>query len=256
MEFSSYPNIKKISLLDLKKKSIDNIIDEMERLLFKFSNDKSKHSLKSFLKVYLLVTKKVNDLKSKNFFDKPQDLEVLDIHFANLYFKPVYRFLTKRMRSTPWSNYLKYSQRNIDPFILMLIGINSHINSDLLQSLVDLDYLNEKDFFKVNDILLEIIPEIMSYLAFEEHDIWGIGGLIFSDFAKYEFSKTIVSWRTKVWENSIKIKERNLQDTYLADVRNQTEMISEAIIDIFNSINHMKNIPQKFKELNSLYIDI
>lgn len=247
---------KSIYLQDLKFDSIEDVIHKMELLSRSFESNKELHPLLSFLKVYLLVTKKVHERSLSGYFNNPKKLEELDIHFANLYFKPIFAYLENHVYQSPWSNYLKYSENNTDPFILMLLGINSHVNSDLLESLIELNYDEYDDFIAVNDILLETIPEIMSYLAIHEKDIWGLGGLIFYGFARDEFLKTVVRWRDEVWKNYQKIKSEKLQNKYLEYIRNDTEYIAENIADIFNDISHFKKIQKSFVRLNSLSASI
>ncbi len=248
--------VNTIALRHLKHSSIKDVINQMGELQLRFEKDSTLFTLKSFLLVYSKVTQKVYEYSSRGKFKNTSTLELLDIHFANLYFKPINQYLLTSKISTPWLSYIKYSQSKLDPFILMLLGINAHINSDLLQTLIDTDYDEYDDFMLVNEILLETIPEIMSYLAFQEFDIWGIGGLIFSDFAKYEFRQTIVKWRNEVWENYQKIKKNNLQNTYLQKTQHETELIAESIVHIFHTLEHFNNIRESFDELNTLKINI
>lgn len=239
-----------ISLSNLKFRGIEDVISRMENYLHLFDSSPQYHHLRSFLKVYLLVTKTIQERCSSNQFNNPRKMESLDIYFANLYFKPLDLYLSGQKVPSPWKTYFEYVDKKADPFVLMLLGINAHINSDLLQSLIYQNYLEFEDYEKVNDVLLEVIPKIMTYLTIEEKDIWGLGGLVFARFAKFEFRNTIVRWRQETWKNFQLILNANSKNFDLKDIHQQTETLAKDIIFEFKSITKMHKIIENFQRLN------
>lgn len=245
-----------ISLSTWKFKNIQDVIDKMEAYKRLFSKSEKYHHLRSFLEVYLLVTKTIQNYCSRNEFENIPAMEQLDIRFANLYFDPLEKYLDGKKIPKPWQTYFSAVEKKADPFVLMLLGINAHINSDLLQVLIEKKYDELHDFEKVNEVLLAVVPRIMEYLAFNEKDIWGIGGLVFSDFAKYEFQKIIVKWRELTWKNYKKIITKQNHLKVLPEIHNSTEKLAQDILFEFREIEKLKNIRKNFVNLNSLSVNV
>ena len=244
-----------IQIKNLKEENIFGIIGRMEMLLKYFERHKKLHSQIPFLKVYYLVTKKVfeKNLEKKDYYNYPEKMDELDVHFCNLYFDALKPFLDSEKKKTPWKNYYSYCSSGKDfPFLEVLLGINSHINADLCDVLAKLNYQEKRDFMKINKILLEVIPDMIRYLFFEEKDFLGLGGLIIPDLVEKEFKKTVVKWRKDAWKNSKKLKKnpRLKKDLYI-----QTENLSKELIQIFE--NDLPLHPKRFlKRINKLKVKI
>jgi hypothetical protein len=194
-----------LSIPDPRKETIFGVIGRMEVLIDLFTREERLHPFLPFLKTYYFVTKAAAEkyINRKHFFWSLRDYEILDVYFATLYFTPMLRFLLGEKIHTPWETYFHYCQKKSGiPFLQMLLGINAHINGDLYSAIVDLDYRHEKDFFMVNDILQEVIPEVTAYLVFKEHDLLSTPGLVMKDFFLSEFHVVIEKWRSEAWINA------------------------------------------------------
>lgn len=181
------PNSKLLEALTIRKpraESIYSIVGRMKVLLEYLERHRSLRNLIPFLETYYVITKTVAErrLEKKDTFKDIQQLEKLDIYFAQLYFEPIKKFLLNSTRLKPWQTYLNYCEKPGIPFLQMLLGINAHINGDLFTSLVKLKYREKSDYWKINKILEEEIPVIMKFLAYVDHDVYGLGGVIFKNF--------------------------------------------------------------------------
>jgi hypothetical protein len=225
-------NSKKIFLNDLKVKNIDSVIEEMKNHLEFYKKNPKYRNLAPFMFVYLKVTEKVKEKSCHKNFTDPAALEKLDIHFANLYFSPMSKFIKKDELTEPWNFYQYESQKNHHAFLMLLLGINTHINSDLLRCLYELNYDNEYDFLKINDLLMELIPEVLRYLFVEHFDLIGFAGIVFDEIALFEFREIIVGWRVNVWK-TYKSMPKNLSksefEIFMNNVNKQIELLGESI---------------------------
>lgn len=238
---------KVLTITDPKEETIYTIIGRMEVLLEFFKEHNP--SLAPFLETYLLVTiavAKKYTLK-KPYFQDFNSIQKLDVYFASLYFKPVLDYLEDGELIKPWKSYFKYISKSEGiPFLQIILGINAHINADLYTSISKIKYSNEKDYFLVNDILLEVIPDIMKILI-KKHDLLGFGSLIFKKFIEEEFHLVIEKWRSQAWANhKIKTNEKQIIDN--------TEKLGLELTELITSMYHYKN-PLNIYKLNSLSVN-
>jgi Family of unknown function (DUF5995) len=238
---------------DLKGETVLSIIGRMEMLLDLFKGEKKYENFAPFLHVYQMVTKKVQEKNAfeKGFYNNYPALEDLDVYFAHLFFKPLRDYINKGEVSKPWQVYFEYcSRENGIPFVQLLLGINAHINADLNTCLLDLKYGQKHDFDRVNNILGNLVPQVMEYLAFHEHDIYGLSGIFLKQLVKDEFTKVVVKWRKNVWENAQLINnmsEDEAKNSARVALIENTERLGEDIIDLFSGIKNFIN-PEAFLE--------
>lgn len=235
---------------------IYSVVGKMESAVAFYDSSKRFFGMASFLKTYLMVTQEVmkNSLK-KSYFKDVEALRKLDVYFASLYFKPAKDFVFGNKKRIPWRVHFDYCSRKKSlPFVQTLTGINSHINGDLPVTLLKMNYKERKDFLKINQILLGVIPKLMKYLAFERHDFYAAGALIFRKFVVYEFKKVVVRWREDAWKNYLKLKKMNrIKRNYeIWKMRRETEKINKEIIQIFDDVLKFKNPLGLVRRMNRL----
>lgn len=250
------PNLTQIlKLLDLSdEKDIYGVIGRMEVLQDFFAADPQHIHLVPFLRTYWLVTKRVvdNSIANQSYYEDYSQVQKLDIHFASLYFNAVSQFLQTGAAPQPWREYFKYCQKSEgNNFLRMLLGINSHINGDLAHSLYEVDYKSESDFNKVNEVLLQVIPVVMTELAFHEHDLLGAGAVVFKQFTEMEFNKIIVTWRAQAWKNYLQMKSAGNTDN-LKKIHPATESVAIQLIQLFDW-KQIIHINKWITDLDSLY---
>lgn len=246
--------LEKLLLIgDNSQETIYSIVGRMEELgIFLRENPEYKNFL-PFHETYSFVTKKIADtyVANPHYFQSRTDSEKLDIAFASLYFKPLLSYLTKQELHTPWQTFFEYcEQPHGVAFVQMLLGINAHINTDLVSALKETKYHQEKDFKQINDILLFEMPSVMKYLAYADHDFFAIAGMtVLRKFMLEEFQTIIVRWRKNAWNHYC--VNTNIHDLALA-----TESLGGEIIATFDHLIGEKSIKGVTQELNSLTITL
>ncbi len=246
-----------LSIGNVEGSDMYDVIGRMKVLLEFFKRQKRYKNLTPFLKTYHLITKSVAErsLEDNNFFKNPMALNHLDVHFANLYFRPLKYYLVNNRMVRPWQTYFRYCERADGiPFLQMLLGINAHINSDLLTSVIMLQYQYKSDFLKINKILKDEIPDVMKFLAFVDHDLYGYGALVFRKFVLHEFKNVIVAWRNQVWQNALLSHARSFSDIQKR-VHAQTEALADELIGLFHS-GKFSNFSQVVTRVNKLRVKV
>ncbi|RJQ18939.1 hypothetical protein C4580_06015 [Candidatus Woesearchaeota archaeon] len=203
-------------------------------------------SLHPFHHAYRMVTERVGAERALDGFDDPCALEELDLHFAQLYFDPLRNYLQEKNKITPWKTYFSYTAKKPIPFCSMLLGINAHINADLAQTIHELRYNNRRDFRKINKILEHTIPDLMNYLAFTQHDLFGLGGVLFPRSINTYFHRIIVRWREDAWKNARRFD--------LDEIHRQTEQVAAGIITAFADITSLRHAVLAVRSLEQLSV--
>lgn len=249
-------SIKQLLTFDVKTEDIFSIQGRMRALNEYYKSNTDLAYLRDFLKVYSLVTEKVVDSRfgKEKFFTNVNQLNKLDVIFCKYYFDAVEDYIFKGTTRSPWVNSFRISSEHNAPFVNVLLGINSHINGDLPICLYELNFANKGDYDKVNAILNAVIPNILSYLAFERMDFFGTFSLFAKKFIEEEFNTLIVNWRDNAFENYQKLKKSKNPQKDIKIIRESTETISENIYNIFK--NEIINPIRLIKDLNNLEIKL
>lgn len=244
-----------LELLDISKvDSIYDVIGRMELLINYCEYKENLRSILPFLKTYYFVTKSVanKNLEKKYAYKDFHELEKIDIVFASLFFRPLEAYIKSGKKIQPWASYFNYIEKNSAfPFLKMLQGINTHINADLP---VVLDIVHAKqlsDFEFINQILLEVIPDVMKNLAYYEHDILGLGSLFLEGFVVEEFKQIIVKWRSIAWQNYQRINQYTRKDLAYRRLHQNSQLVAEELERIFTARN-IADLPRFFHQLNNL----
>ncbi len=191
-----------------------------------------------FLQTYYLVTKAVTaaGMQRRKFYSNQAALERLDITFASFYFKPLERFMTgQRTQLSPWKSYFTYCQSGHgNAFVELLLGINAHINGDLPIALSAVHYQEQKDFYKIDALLLSVIPEVMQFLTRHYHDYLSLGAMLLPSLTEHEFHSIVVRWRHQAWVNAQQINKKN-RPAARKQLQVQTEVLAQQLIGIFSS---------------------
>jgi hypothetical protein len=246
-----------LTIDDPRKETIFGIVGRMEILIDYLSSQKKDQNLILFLKTYYWVTKRAAEkyVLYKHYFWSVREYEILDVHFASLYFKPLLDYLEEGEMKSPWHHYFEYCKKKEGlPLLQTLLGINAHINTDLYQAMIDIDYKNKNDFFLVNTVLKEVVPDVIKMLALE-HDLVGVSGLAFRDFVNEEFKTTIIRWREEAWDNVQTYKLKKPPDHY-HKISQNTELLAKDLIESFSQIYSFNNLPDNIKRVNNLSVKI
>lgn len=208
-----------------EKNTIEDVISDMEELE-KLFQEEELEGLLPFLRAYLRITKKVAERSRKGDFNHPDELEELDIRFAELYFDSVEKYLTEGEKKPPWRKYFEYIERDDSkPVLELILGINAHINSDLAQTLYEKNYTNREDFQKIDRILAESLIPVLTELGFRRRDP-GCLGILGLQPVSWLGLRKILNWRELTWENSQTEENFSIDKVRKATERNAKRMIS------------------------------
>lgn len=212
--------------------SIFDVVGKMDALLTFFEDSEEFGSLAPFLRAYYRVTEEVvrHRTEDAGFFDDPAALERLDVRFARLYFEPLRAYLFEGEKREPWRTYLSYCEREDSrPVLEMSLGINAHINADLVQVLIEEGYDEREDYEQINTILSSVFKELLEYLAFSKHDAIGLEALVLRKTVSRLFARAIVRWREEAWDHAA---ERESFDSIREEIHAETEHLAADLIDI------------------------
>lgn len=215
-----------------------SVVGRMDMTLEWMRRQPNYRGLIPFLQTYYLVTKAVTaaGMQRRKFYRNPAALERLDIVFAALYFKPLERFLVgQQARLSPWTTYYSYCNAGGgNAFVELLLGINAHINGDLPIALSTVRYREQKDFYKIDALLLSVIPEVMQFLTRHYHDYLSVGAMLLPSLTEHEFHSIVVRWRHQAWVNAQQINKKNMPAAR-KQLQVQTEALAKRLVDIFSS---------------------
>jgi hypothetical protein len=247
-----------LTISDDKTETIYGVMERMRMLLIIFEKEPKYRGLSPFLQTYYFVTREAAGRyeQKENSFSHTRDHELLDVYFASLYFKPLLAFLEKGECLSPWKSYFAYCQnpRGI-PFLQVLLGINAHINTDLYSALVACEYKHKIDYDVMNDVLLEVMPKVMWFLAIKRRDFIGMGGIVMPSFMKYEFCLIIEKWRRDVWHNALATNEKNKKG-YYAQISKETEEIGIALTKRFTDLYRLRGMITILSAINNLSVTL
>ena len=144
--------------------TVDEVIARMETIDGALPE---RDGVACFNRMYLEVTRLVREGSAGHDFEDPQFLELLDVVFANLYFKAVTDYeAAPSSCSRAWVPLFDArSSRRIAPIQFAFAGMNAHINRDLVSAIVDTcirldrrpqrDSPAYRDFTYVNALLVQ-----------------------------------------------------------------------------------------------------
>ncbi len=248
--------LPKLLTYELSEETILSLMGRMQLIVSFFKQHSQYHALLPFLYTYYLVTKMVaeKNIERYDYYRRPKKLEEVDLHFAHLYFQPLRTYVDCGEKPRPWHTYFTYcEQENGVPFVQMLLGINAHINADLSLSLVETDYREKQDFKQINAVLQEVIPAVLNFLAQDEHDVFGLGGLVFQRRVREEFKRIIVSWRSQAWRNAEKLRSDPKAEQ---ELHMQTEELGGQLCNIFNSSMYLRTPQTTLRRVRELQVSV
>ena len=148
--------------------SIQEVLDQLDMIIKDAITSNS--SLGLFAYIYRRTTAEIaKEIGLKN-FDNNEQLEILDVAFANLYLDAYKSYQNKQNISKSWQFAFDHKDKSLSILQHIMLGMNAHINLDLAVStaatmkgkeIKDV----EADFNKVNDILFQITNELQDRLS-------------------------------------------------------------------------------------------
>jgi hypothetical protein len=172
-----------------------------------------------FLGCYQLMTgNMLAAIEAAEFSDAPWVDRLLH-HFASYYFNALEAY-EKRSPATPavWQQtFDACRQEETNVFQNLLLGMNAHINYDLVFTLVDIlgeewNALEEEqrsqrytDHFHVNSIIYRTIDAVQDAIIEPRDSLLEIADRLLGPVDEWALSMLVTHWRDEVWENALRL---------------------------------------------------
>lgn len=176
-----------------------------------------------FLDCYQRMTRNMLASIDAGHFEDPVWVDALLRRFADYYFQGLNAFLSDK-GSSPAVWQVAHGAAGLDktgPLQLLLLGVNAHINYDLVLTLLDQLHcewefsskqdreLRQRDHRRVNDIIAATIDEVQDeVLAAESPDLALIDRLM-GRLDEWLIGKLISGWRDNVWDAAVAVLEES-----------------------------------------------
>lgn len=180
--------------------SMQDLIEKMRTLEAFYQQNEEYHGFLPFLRVYREVTEDVSRLHQKEGFNNAEEMRRLDLSFAQRYFDAIEAFLVDGETVRPWKTYIEYcSQPDRYASLAMFLGINAHVNGDLLHSLSESGAQERADYERINTVLEQHLTDSLHYLVLREHDRLALYAELLKPLTRFELHSTVIHWRSDIW---------------------------------------------------------
>lgn len=168
-----------------------------------------------FLSCYAMMTRNMLDAVAAGGFHDPRWVTQMLNHFAGYYFKAVDAYDHQNTCSAVWLVAFT-AARDPQTHVLqnLFLGVNAHINYDLVLTLVDLlratwDDLpaasrhgRYQDYCTVNDIIAATINEVQDQVIERYEPVMDTVDKLFGPLDEWLIARLISGWRAEVWEHA------------------------------------------------------
>ena len=224
------------------------VLDRMDLLIegWKSSND----SRRVFLSCYRLMTGNMLIALDKEVFHDPEWINTLLHRFANYYFDALNCYDCGETTSKVWHEvHLHTAEKELRDVQYLLMGVNAHINYDLVLTLYDMlhqdwnnlnikqQLLRYQDHCKVNEIIADSIDAVQDELLSPSDPMMSWIDKAFGRVDEYLLSRLITSWRQEVWDQACtlmasadKDEQERIRQKLESSVLKRNNLIS---VDIF-----------------------
>lgn len=194
-------------------KSKDPVLDRMHEYVESWKASKDRRHV--FLSCYhLMSSNMVQALESQEFHD-PVWVQKLLHRFADYYFDNLRCFDCGDRTSKVWQNaHLAAKETDLSELQLLIVGVNAHINYDLVFALYDLlkpeweslseekKHLRYEDHCHVNKVIAKTIDRVQDEILEPDNPTLEWVDRLFGRMDEFLISKLITKWRDDVWENT------------------------------------------------------
>ncbi len=174
-----------------------------------------------FLRTYLLMTRNVLLAIDQQQFHDSAWVNKLLHHFAHYYFMALEQYEHQPASSLKvWQVAHNAAYDNhVSAFQKILLGMNAHINYDLVLALVDLlqpewEYLSRQqresryaDHCHINDIIGHTIDTVQNDILNPVMSVMYLVDKVMGPLDEFLLSRLIAYWRNTVWQNAVQLLE-------------------------------------------------
>jgi hypothetical protein len=170
-----------------------------------------------FLRCYMLITSNMLDAIAAGEFRDGPWVDRLLHDFAGYYFAALADYEERRTACAVWRLAHDTCRADADVVQLMLLGVNAHINYDLVLTLVDLldhewpdlgDDLRAQryaDYCHVNAIIGRTIDAVQDGLIEPQSPAMALVDRLLGPADEWIISRLITGWREEVWEYATRV---------------------------------------------------
>lgn len=185
---------------------------KMSRMLESFEAARDRHAI--FLSCYQRMTQNILQAAETGFFEDNSWVKMLVEEFAGYYFRA---FSSPPL---PWQvAFHAAGDPSTGVMTNLVLGINAHINYDLMFALADLlqpewgqaspetrqsRYL---DHCHVNEIIYQTVDEVQDQVIERYEKGWNLVDTLMGPVDEWAISWLISRWREEVWQNTVRYLE-------------------------------------------------
>jgi hypothetical protein len=193
-----------------------SVVDRMQERIDRW--DQANDPRAVFLSCYVLMTRNVlGALDTGEFADAAWVSHLLN-HFAGYYFDALDAYEAGEERAPDvWRRAHDAARRPNTPAIsLLLLGVNAHINYDLVLAVADRlgpewPALSDEgrraryeDYCRVNDVIGRTIDSVQDTILDRREHIMALVDTLFGPVDEWLVSRGITEWREEVWRHAIR----------------------------------------------------
>jgi Family of unknown function (DUF5995) len=208
------------------------LTDQMQALIQQWEQAEDHRAL--FLQCYLLMTKNVIEAISTQEFNDPAWVDRVMEHFADYYFVALQAY-ERDPASAPKVWQLAHNAARdpkVSPLQKMLVGINAHVNYDLVLNMAELlrpewnTYSEQQrlsryiDHCRINDVIARTVDAVQDQVLDPAMPIIGVIDKLLGPVDELMLSHLIAHWRDSVWHHTTRLLETS-------DAEEQAQLISQ-----------------------------
>ena len=192
-----------------------SIATRMQSLVQEFEEGADRRAI--FLNCYMLMTQNVLKAVEAREFNDPEWVLTLVHRFADYYFDGLTTFkLNEASTSAVW-RFTHHAADAPQTMVLqnLLLGVNAHINYDLVLTLVDLlepewkqlsaeqCQQRHSDYCQVNEIISHTIDIVQDDVVERYSPIMDLVDKMLGTADEWLISRLITNWRDEVWDRAV-----------------------------------------------------
>lgn len=201
------------------KNSQDPVIERMQVLIDIWKTSSDQKSI--FLSCYQMMTRNMLVAIEEHGFKDDLWVDRLLRNFAEYYFRALDAYEHEPSKAPAvWQLAHQASlDPSVSPIQKLMLGVNAHINYDLVLALMDLlepewrwlssDQREERhaDHQRVNDIIGQTIDAVQDEVIEPGMPVMDLIDRLLGPIDEYLVSRLIADWRERVWRNALELLE-------------------------------------------------
>lgn len=228
-----------------KKLSGNNpVVNRMQTIILQWEKTANPQAI--FLSCYQMMTSNMLTAVERQEFHDPAWVNTFLEHFAGYYFAALEAYEQDPQNAPAVWQMAHNTAREgrVTPLQILLLGINAHINYDLVLTLVDLlepEWENLSgsrrdsryaDYIHVNNIIARTIDAVQDEILEPSMPAMRIVDQLLGSYDELLVSEVLNHWRETVWQSMLQILEAHTEDekrNYFQQVETDTIRLGKII---------------------------